>query len=143
MTTTTMGMTVSGLAERVGVKPDTIRYYERIGLLPQATRTSGDHRRWPETAIDRLRFIQGCQRLGLSLDEIRDLLSVRDTGACPCEPAGPLLARHIADIDAEINRLATLRTELADMLDKVGPDCPDPTPGSWQPTVSSQTQGHS
>lgn len=142
MTTATTWLTVSGLADRVGVRPDTIRYYERIGLLPAAARTSGDHRRWPEHTVDRLRFIQGCQRLGLSLDEIRDLLAVRDTGACPCEPAGPLLARHIADIDAEISRLTTLRTELAAMLDRVGPDCPDPTPGTWRPAASSPTEGH-
>ena len=133
MTTATTGLTVATLAERVGVKGDTIRYYERIGLLPRAPRTSGDHRRWPEHAVDRLRFIQGCQRLGLSLDEIRDLLAVRDTGACPCEPAGPLLARHIADIDAEMTRLSALRAELAGMLDRVGPDCPDPAPGTWRP----------
>ena len=132
-TATTAGLTVAALAERVGVKGDTIRYYERIGLLPRAPRTSGDHRRWPEKAVDRLRFIQGCQRLGLSLDEIRDLLAVRDTGACPCEPAGPLLARHIADIDAEMTRLSALRVELAGMLDRVGPDCPDPAPGTWRP----------
>jgi len=134
MSIATTGLTVSGLAHRVGVRPDTIRYYERIGLLPAAARTSGDHRRWPEAIVDRLRFIQGCQRLGLSLDEIRDLLAVRDTGACPCEPAAPLLARHIADIDAEMTHLAALRTELANMLDCVGPNCPDPAPGTWRST---------
>ncbi|NHA01191.1 heavy metal-responsive transcriptional regulator [Nocardioides sp. W3-2-3] len=140
--TTTTGLTVSALAQRVGVRPDTIRYYERIGLLPTAARTSGAHRRWPEDTTDRLRFIQGCQRLGLSLGEIGDLLSVRDTGACPCEPAGPLLARHIDDLDTEIDRLTTLRAELAGMLQRVGPDCPDPTPGTWQPSASSRTQAH-
>jgi len=139
-TTTPVRLTVSALADRVGVSPDTIRYYERIGLLPAAARTSGDHRRWPETTIDRLQFIQGCQRLGLRLDEIRDLLSVRDTGACPCEPAGPLLARRIADIDAEMTRLAALRADLAATLDRIGPECPDPAPGSWRPHTASQTQ---
>jgi MerR family mercuric resistance operon transcriptional regulator len=140
MSIATTGLTVSALADRVGVRPDTIRYYERIGLLPPAARTSGDHRRWPATTVDRLRFIQGCQRLGLSLEEIRDLLAVRDTGACPCEPAGPLLARHLADIDAEMARLAALRTELAAMLHRIGPDCPDPTPGTWRPSAGSATQ---
>jgi MerR family transcriptional regulator, mercuric resistance operon regulatory protein len=137
MTTTTTivsaGLTVSALADRVGVRPDTIRYYERIGLLPAAARTSGDHRRWPQATIDRLRFIQGCQRLGLSLAEIRDLLAVRDTGACPCEPAGPLLARHIADLDAEITRLTELRAELTAMHNRIGPDCPDPRPAPGDP----------
>jgi DNA-binding transcriptional MerR regulator len=139
MTTTATrdGLSVSAVAERVGVTPDTIRYYERIGLLPPAARTSGEHRRWPQTTIDRLRFIQGCQRLGLRLNEIRDLLAVRDTGSCPCEPAGALLERHIADIDTDISRLTTLRADLATIRDQVGPDCPDPTPGTWRPTPTA------
>jgi MerR family transcriptional regulator, mercuric resistance operon regulatory protein len=133
-TNTATGLTVSALATRVGVRPDTIRYYERIGLLPHPARTSGDHRRWPDTTVDRLQFIQGCQRLGLRLTEIRDLLAVRDTGACPCEPTGPLLARRIAKLDAEIARLSSLRTDLARMHQQVGrPDCADPTPGTWRP----------
>ena len=144
MTITTVGLSVSTLAEAVGVSPDTIRYYERIGLLPPAARTSGAHRRWPETTIDRLRFIQGCQRLGLRLHEIRDLLTVRDTGTCPCEPAAALLERHIADLDNEIARLATLRADLTAMREQVGrPDCADPAPGTWRPppaSASSRTE---
>ncbi len=97
MTTTTdraHGMSVSALAARVGVRPDTVRYYERAGLLPASARTSAEHRRYDEGAVDRLQFIQGAQRLGLRLREIRDLLAVRDTGAAPasrrriCSSAG-------------------------------------------------------
>jgi DNA-binding transcriptional MerR regulator len=82
--------------------------------------------------VDRLRFIQGCQRLGLRLREIGELLSVRDTGECPCEPAAELLRRRIAEIDAEAARLATLRADLVRMVDSVpdGP-CQDPDPGTW------------
>ena len=69
------GMSVSALAGRVGVRPDTVRYYERIGLLPPPARTLAEHRRYDETAVDRLQFVQGAQRLGLRLREINDLLA--------------------------------------------------------------------
>lgn len=85
-TDTDLSMSVAQLAVRVGVRPDNIRYYERSGLIPPAPRTAADHRRYGEDAVDRLRFIQGAQRLGLRLREIADLIAVRDTGNCPCEP---------------------------------------------------------
>ena len=126
------GMTVALLAAEVGVGRDTIRYYERIGLLPKPPRTTGDHRRYPHAAVDRLRFIQGCQRLGLRLDHIRNLLEVRDTGTCACEPAGALLRNRLAELDEEAARLQRLRADLLTMIDHLGEDeCPDPVPGTW------------
>jgi DNA-binding transcriptional MerR regulator len=84
--------------------------------------------------VDRLRFIQGAQRLGLRLAEIKELLAVRDTGTCPCEPAEGLLTRHLAEIDTEIARLTRLRAEVSGMLAGLaGPSCPDPEPGAWCP----------
>jgi MerR family transcriptional regulator, mercuric resistance operon regulatory protein len=127
-------LTVGQLATRAAVRTDTIRYYERAGLLPAPRRTEGEHRRYGPADLDRLLFIRGAQRLGLRLAEIRDLLAVRDTGTCPCEPAEALLRRHVTEIDAEIERLAALRAELLTMLtDMPGPDCPDPLPGTWCP----------
>ncbi len=127
-------LTVGQLASRTGVRADTVRYYEREGLLPAPQRTAGEHRRYGPADVDRLLFIRGAQRLGLRLAEIRDLLAVRDTGTCPCQPAAGLLRRHVAEIGTEIARLAALRTELAGMLAAMpGPDCPDPLPGTWRP----------
>ncbi len=127
-------LTVGQLASRTGVRADTVRFYEREGLLPVPQRTEGDHRRYGPTDVDRLLFIRGAQRLGLRLAEIRELLAVRDTGACPCEPAEGLLRRHVAEIGKEIERLAALRAELLGMLTAMpGPDCPDPLPGTWCP----------
>jgi len=116
MTDTNLTMSVAQLGARVGLRPDTIRYYERSGLIPPAPRTTGDHRRYGEDAVDRLRFIQGAQRLGLRLREIADLLAVRDTGNCPCEPAEQLLRHRIIEIDAELARLTALRADLVRML---------------------------
>lgn len=114
-------MRVAELARQVGVRLDTVRYYERTGLLAPPPRTPSGYRQYPASAAERIRFIRDCQRLGLTLREIASLLAVRDTGECPCEPADELLQRHIAEIDAEMARLARLRSELVDM---VGTDCP-------------------
>jgi len=125
-------MRVAELAAAAGVAPDTVRYYERSGLLAAPPRTAGGYRTFPPSDVDRLRFIQGCQRLGLRLREIGELLSVRDTGECPCEPAAELLRRRIAEIDAETARLAALRADLVRTIESVpdGP-CQDPEPGTW------------
>jgi DNA-binding transcriptional MerR regulator len=125
-------MRVAELAAAAGVPPDTVRYYERTGLLPRPPRTPGGYRAFPESAVDRLRFIQGCQRLGLRLKDIGELLTLRDTGECPCEPAEALLRRRIAEIDEETARLTALRADLVRMAESLpdGP-CLDPEPGSW------------
>ena len=128
------GLSITQLAARASVRPDTIRYYERTGLLPPPARTAGDHRRYGEDALDRLQFIRGAKRLGLRLDAIAELLELRDTGECPCEPAAGLLRSRLAEIDAEMARLARLRAQLAAMLAAIpGPACPDPAPGTWRP----------
>ncbi|PSL05346.1 DNA-binding transcriptional MerR regulator [Haloactinopolyspora alba] len=125
-------LTVSALASEVGVSADAVRYYERAGLLPAPPRSPSGYRLYDRRAVDRLRFIQGCQRLGLRLREIADLLSVRDTGECPCEPAEHLLSRRVSEIDAEIERLTSLRSEMVTMLaHPADADCPDPVPGTW------------
>jgi DNA-binding transcriptional MerR regulator len=127
-------LTIGQVAAQADVAVDTVRYYERAGLLPAPARTSGEHRRYGTATLDRLLFIRGAQRLGLRLAEIRELLAVRDTGVCACEPAERLLRRHLADLDAEMERLAALRGDLSRMLDGMpGPACPDPVPGTWCP----------
>jgi len=131
---TSRTLRVAELGGAVGLSADAIRYYERAGLLPPPPRTRSGYRAYDPSLIDRLRFIQGAQRLGLRLREIKDLLAVRDTGVCPCEPAEGLLRRRVAELDDELNRLTALRRQLVAMLDQL-PDgsCPAPTPGTWCP----------
>ena len=127
-------LTVGQLAARAGVRADTIRYYERSGLLPAPDRTDGDHRRYGPADLDRMLFIRGAQRLGLRLAEIRELLVVRETGRCPCGPAETLLREHIVELNREIARLTALRAELSGMvagLTTSSGSCPDPVPGTW------------
>lgn len=130
------GLRVGELAELAGVAPDTVRYYERAGLLPAPARTPAGYRSYDVDAVDRLRFIQGAQRLGLRLREIADLLAVRDTGVCPCEPAEQLLRRRLAELDAEMARLAALRAGMVAMVEALpSADCPPLGPGSWCASV--------
>jgi DNA-binding transcriptional MerR regulator len=128
------GLRVGELAAAAGVAADTVRYYERAGLLPPPPRTASGYRAYDEDAVDRLRFIQGAQRLGLRLRDIADLLAVRDTGVCPCEPAEQLLRRRLAELDAEMGRLATLRGQMVAMVRALPEtECPPPSPGTWCP----------
>jgi DNA-binding transcriptional MerR regulator len=135
MTSTAVrGLRVAELAAEAGVGPDTVRYYERAGLLPPPGRTTAGYRSYGVDAVDRLLFIRGAQRLGLRLADIRDLLAVRDTGSCPCEPAEQLLRRRIGEVDGEIARLTALRAQMVAMADALpAADCPPPVPGTWCP----------
>ena len=112
-------LTVSMLAKRVGVRPGTLRYYERAGLLSAPARTQAGYRSYDEDVVDRVRFIKGAQRLGLRLREIGELLAVRDRGGCPCGHTRALVERRIAELDAELVRLTGLRQELS----RLAADC--------------------
>ncbi|MDI3331874.1 MAG: heavy metal-responsive transcriptional regulator [Micrococcus sp.] len=125
-------MRIGELADATGLSTETIRYYEKADLLPPPSRTPAGYRVYGPEAMDRLHFIRGAQRLGLRLEDIRNLLAIRDTGTCPCEPAADFLARRLAEVDAEIRRLEALRTEMTTMLNALpAGECPQPTPGTW------------
>jgi MerR HTH family regulatory protein len=74
------------LAARVGVSPDAVRHYERLGLLPPPERSMAGYQRYDERAVQRLRFVQGAQRVGLRLREIAELLEIVDPGPVPLRP---------------------------------------------------------
>ena len=117
-----MALTVSRLASRVGLSPDTIRYYERIGLLHLPPRTAGGYRIYGDDAVERLYFVKSAQRLGLKLDEIKELLQIRDRGLCPCGHADVLITQRISELDEEIVRLTALRDELQRMVGTRSPE---------------------
>ncbi|HLF70212.1 MAG TPA: heavy metal-responsive transcriptional regulator [Actinomycetota bacterium] len=110
-----MGMTVSDLGRRVGVKADTVRYYERIGLLDPPDRTRSGYRSYPDEALDRLRFIKEGQRVGLQLSDIKELLDVLDRGQCPCGHTLTLVERRLAQVRAEIEKLKHVEERLMQM----------------------------
>jgi DNA-binding transcriptional MerR regulator len=111
-------MTVSELARRTSTTPDTIRYYERIEILPEAERSPGGYRLFGEDDVERLRFVRRAQGFGLRLDEIRELLRIRDRGLCPCGHADDMLREKLTDLEAQINELDRLRGEIGALLDR-------------------------
>jgi DNA-binding transcriptional MerR regulator len=108
--------TVSKLARQSGTSPDTLRYYERIGLIPPAERSRSGYRLYDEAAVDRIRFIKGAQHLGLRLEEIGELLGIRESGLCPCGRTRQLLEDRLALLEAELAELAHLKDQISRML---------------------------
>ncbi len=108
------------VARAAGVNRQTLRYYERRGLLAEPGRSLGGHRLYPDEAVTLLRVIKAAQRLGFSLDEVAGLLQAR--GARPSGPLGLLATAKLAEVEA---RIASLE-EVADMLRAVlGAGCAD------------------
>ena len=121
-----MALTVSALADRVGLSADTIRYYERVGLLPEPARSAAGYRLYDQAAVGRLRLIRGAQRAGLRLRDIGELLRVADRGQCPCGHTETLLRERLAEVRAELGRLQALEGELTRLLEHdPDPACPD------------------
>jgi DNA-binding transcriptional MerR regulator len=121
-----MTLTVSKLAARFGLTADTIRYYERAGLLPPPDRTESGYRAYEDHAVERLRFIKGAQRIGLRLQEIKELLDIRDRGLCPCGHTEDLLRRRVSEIDAEITGLQETKADLLAFTERFNAiDCPE------------------
>lgn len=105
-------MRIGELAERMALNPRTIRYYESIGLLPEPDRTASGYRAYDEADVDRLAFIRSAQRLGLALDEIREVLALRERGEVPCGYVRELISKEIIDVDRRLEELRVLRQEL-------------------------------
>jgi len=108
-------MLISEVARRSGVPPKTLRYYEGIGLLRPA-RTSSGYRQYDDRVFDRLAFIRSAQGLGLSLAEIRGIVTLRDNGEAPCQHVTELLQKRSAAIARTIRELRALQAELRGLI---------------------------
>jgi Cu(I)-responsive transcriptional regulator len=106
------------LARRTDTKIETIRYYERIGLLPSPTRTSGNYRSYARPHLERLSFIRRGRNLGFSLDEIRELLRLSDDRSQPCAEVDRIARLHLAEVERKLADLAALRTELEQLISR-------------------------
>lgn len=105
---------IGDLAERTGTKVTTIRFYEEIGLMPQALRTSGGRRTYDETQVRQLGFIRQARELGFSVDEIRSLITLSANPEQDCHEAGAIARRHLASVEDRIARLIILRDALSE-----------------------------
>ena len=105
-------MKIGQLAAATGTQADTIRYYEREGLLPPAARTEGNYRDYDQAHVQRLAFIRHCRCLDMTLDEIRVLLRYKDAPQEDCAAVDRLLEEHIGHVVARIGELQVLEQEL-------------------------------
>lgn len=114
MTSFQENMTIGAFAKAAGVGVETIRFYQRRGLLAEPSRPYGSIRRYGAADVARLKFIKSAQRLGFSLSEIGELLKLEDGASC-AEAAG-LAARRLADVRARMADLERMEAALAQLL---------------------------
>jgi DNA-binding transcriptional MerR regulator len=107
---------IGDLAAAAATKVETIRYYERIGLLPIPRRTSGNYRAYSRRHQERLSFIRQARELGFPIGAVRDLLRLADDPDRPCDDADRIARTHLADVERRLEQLAALRAELERMI---------------------------
>ena len=109
---------VGQVASRAGVTADTIRYYESLGLLEPVTRSPGGYRLFEPSVTDRLAFIRKAQVLGLTLDEVAEVLGASLDGSEPCEHVKSMLRDRLRDIDERLQDLRALRHTVVRALER-------------------------
>lgn len=108
-------MRIGELAGKAGSQPETVRYYERLGLLPQPERTEGNYRIYDDGHLERLRFIRNCRAIGMTLGEVRRLLYFRDRPDLACQEINQLLDTHIARLEEQLRDLRRLEGYLREL----------------------------
>ncbi len=120
-------MRIGELAERTGCQVETIRYYERAGILPEPWRARNNYRRYDQTHYRRLRFVLRCRGLGFSLDEVRTLLGLMDGGDYSCAEVKALASEHLAAVRLRIDGLREMESRLNELIAQcsgsTSPDC--------------------
>lgn len=104
------------LAKVSGVSPDTIRHYERIGVLPRASRTTSGYRVYPASALERVLVVQRALRIGFTLAELAEVLKARDAGGAPCRRVYQLAQDKLKGIEADIEALKRTRRYVKKVL---------------------------
>ena len=115
-----VGMTIGQLGKATGTVVETIRYYERIGLLPKVARTAGNYRSYGLSEVSRLSFIRRARDLGFSLEHVRTLLSLADDCGRPCGEVDEIAKEHLIAVERKIVDLRALRRELSSLIEQCG-----------------------
>lgn len=119
---------IGALSEKTGCNIETIRYYEREGLLPDPPRTDGGHRMYGEEHLKRLTFVRRSRELGFTLEEVRGLLKMVDGGHYTCAEVKSLTLEHLKDVRGKLADLKKLEEVLKHLADQCtgdeAPDCP-------------------
>ena len=108
-------MQIGELSHHTGVNIETIRFYERAGVLPKPTRQANKRRSYGRVDVDRLRFIRHARELGFDLADVRVLLALQERPEASCEEAGRIAQAQLEAVEGRVARLLSLREELARM----------------------------
>ncbi len=111
-------MLIGELADTVGLPSQTVRFYERRGLLPEPVRGANGYRIYDESTLTRLNFVRTAQAAGLTLAEIGSIIDLRDDGNVPCTHVASLIDSKLADVRARISDLTILEAELKDLIER-------------------------
>lgn len=110
------GISIGQLGRATGTAVETVRYYEKIGLLAPASRTAGNYRSYGRPEVDRLSFIRRARNLGFSLDQVRTLLGLADDCDRPCGEVDQLTRTQLEQVERKIRDLEALRLELSGLI---------------------------
>ena len=132
------GFTIGKVAQQVGIGIETIRFYERKGLIDEPPRRESGYRQYQEDDISRLKFIQKAKTLGFSLNEISDLLSLRGGPDTATREIKQLAETKLNDIESKIKMLRSMQRSLKTLVDK----CPGKGPTNECPILESLDSGH-
>lgn len=116
---------IGELAKLTDCPVETIRYYEREGLLSEPARSEGNYRLYTQEHVERLTFIRNCRSLDMTLDEIRSLLTLRDSPQDQCESVNAVIDDHIQHVNARIASLLALQEQLTDLRERCSEGAPD------------------
>lgn len=117
------------LADLAGVSRDTLRHYERKGVLPRPLRGHNGYRQYPTEALRRVQLVRRALSVGFTLDELAQVLKVRDAGGAPCEEVRRLAAQKLVNVQDQLRELAELRDDLQKTL------------RDWDARLARRTQG--
>lgn len=125
---TSPALPIGEMSRQTGVNIETIRYYERIGVMPRPVRTEGGHRAYTTDQLKRLAFIKRSRELGFSLGEIRALLDLVEEGAYTCSEVHGMTIKHLSAVRKKITDLRAMERVLKDMAAECSrgdvPECP-------------------
>lgn len=113
-----MGLTIGQLAKTTGTAVETVRYYEKIGLLPKPPRTAGNYRDYGAKEAARLSFIRRARDLGFGLSQVRELLDLADDWLRPCREVDTLARSQLEQVERKIADLQALRKELSSLINQ-------------------------
>lgn len=116
MTKSPKPLAIGKLAAGAGTRVETVRFYERIGLLPKPDRTAGNYRSYSRSHAARLNFIRRARDLGFSLDMVRALLKMADQKDQDCAEVDAIARQHLAEVERKLTDLRAMRHELKDLI---------------------------